>query len=193
VNWPKGELTKVVERGSEPKSQVSLTFHGKAKWDRANRDDLQILGNVLQIRLREVLREDLGGVYGVGAGGGISHWPRTEYVFSVRFGCSPDNVEVLRKKVLEEIAKLQKAGIGADYLDKVRQTYVRGHETDLKDNGFWEDQLEDAYRHGEDPALIVDQAPLLGRISSDNVRAAAQRFLKNDSSVLGVLKPESGK
>ena len=130
VKWPVGMHSKVVERGREPKSQVMLAFHGKERWSRDAENDLQMLGEVLRIRLRETLREELGGVYGVGAGGGLSRRPRQEYTFTVNFGCAPDNVEALKQRVLADIAVLQKDGIGPDYLEKVKQARRRARELD---------------------------------------------------------------
>jgi zinc protease len=192
VRRPKGGQTKVVERGREPKSQVMMSFHGTERWSRDNENDMRALGEVLRIRLREVLREELGGVYGVSAAGGIARRPRPEYSFTVSFGCSPDNVETLRQKVLDEIASLARNGIGADYLDKVKQARRRAHEVDLKENSFWENELEEAYRYGLDPKLIVDVEPLIARISSDRIKAAARRYLRPETLVVGVLKPEAG-
>jgi zinc protease len=192
VRWPRGGQSKTVFKGTEPKSRIMMAFHGPEKWSREKQDDMDILGEVLSIRLREQLREELGGVYGVGAGGGISRRPRQEYTFSVGFGCAPENIEALKKKVLDEIAALQKNGIGADYLDKVKQARRRSHEISLKENGFWEGELQEAYRYGEDPKKMLDIEPFLARVTSERVQASARRYLKPASYVQGVLKPETG-
>ena len=189
VFWPKGVQTKTVLRGSEPKSMVALTFHGDERWSRDADNDMRALGEVLSMRLREVLREDMGGVYGVRAGGAISRRPRQEYTFSVGFGCAPDSVEKLEQSVFSEIKAIQDNGIGADYIAKLKEKRRRAHETDLKENGYWERELVRAYTFGDDPRLIPDIAPELEKISSDRIRAAAKRYL-GKQYVLGVLKPE---
>jgi zinc protease len=191
VRWPRGGQTKTVFKGTEPKSRVVMAFHGPERYSAEKRDDMRILGEVLSIRLREQLREELGGVYGVGAGGGISRRPRQEYTFSVNFGCAPENIETLRKKVLDEIAALQKNGIGADYLEKVKQARRRAHEISLKENTFWERELGQAYAFGEDPKDILEIEPFLARVTSERVQASARRYLKTGSLVQGVLKPET--
>jgi zinc protease len=80
-----------------------------------------MLGEVLSIRLREILREDMGGVYGVGASGGISRRPRQEYSFSVGFGCAPENVEKLKDAVFAEIKNIQGKGVTDEYLHRVKE------------------------------------------------------------------------
>ena len=190
VLWPKGAQTKTVFRGSEPKALVTLTFHGDERWTREAENDMQTLGEVLGMRLREVLREDMGGVYGVRAAGSLSRRPRQQYVFNVSFGCSPDSAEKLQQAVFDEIKSVQDKGIDATYLAKAKEKRRRAHELELKENGFWERELVRAYTFGDNPRLIPDIAPELERITSDRVRAAAKKYLGKEY-VLGVLKPEN--
>jgi zinc protease len=189
VFWPKGVKTKTVALGSEPKAQVTITFHGTEKWSRDTENDMKLLGEVLRLRLREVLREDMGGVYGVRAGGSISRRPRPQYTFNVSFGCSPDNVEKLKEAVFAEIRALKTAGVPDSYLTKIKEARRRAHEIELKENSFWERELVRAYQFGDDPRLIPEITSMLERISSERARAAAQKYLSDKQYVLGVLEP----
>jgi zinc protease len=189
VQRPKGVAKKAVAAGAEPKARVSLTFHGKETWSRDVENDMRMLGAVLRIRLREILREDLGGVYGVSVGGGVARRPRPEFTFGVSFGCAPENVEKLERAAFDEIKALQAHGIGADYLAKVKELWRREHETSLKENGFWVGELARAYTYGDDPRLIVDFDALVDKVSSDRVRAAAKKYLAPTQYVLGELRP----
>jgi zinc protease len=192
IKHPKGVTKKVVTRGQEPKSQVVLVFHGDQKWTREAALDVRTLGDVLNIRLREVLREDMGGVYGVGVWGGLSRSPRQERTFYVQFGCAPENVEKLKKAVFDEVAKIKKSGIGDTYLEKVRKGRVRSRETDLLRNGSWAGWIGDADRYGDDLSTVLDLEAELARISSANVQAAAKKFVDAKQYVFGVLVPETG-
>jgi zinc protease len=184
-----GAAKKAVNKGSEPKSSVTLTFHGEAKWSRDAENDVKMLGEVLRIRLREVLREDMGGVYGVSAGGGISRRPRQEYGFSIAFGCAPENIEKLEKAVWDEIKAIEDKGIGDDYISKVKELRRRAHETSVKENGYWSRELAQAYTYGDDPRLILDFDSLVEKVSSARVQAAAKTYLRNDQYILGELRP----
>jgi zinc protease len=55
-----------VKKGVEPKSEVNLTFTGSERWTREEDHLLESLIEALGIRLREVLREGMSGVYNVG-------------------------------------------------------------------------------------------------------------------------------
>ena len=150
-----------------------------------------ILGDILSTRLREVLREDLGGVYGVGAGGRLSRSPRQERVFSIQFGCDPSRVDELLAAVRKEIAAISKDGIGADYVDKTKQKWLRQREVSMRQNGFWADWLESAYRFGDDPTLVLDPAPVLARMTPEHVKAAARKYLDGKQQFQAVMLPET--
>ena len=186
---PHGVAKKTVARGSEPKSFVSLMFHGNEKWSRDADNDMAMLGEVLRIRLREVLREDMGGVYGVSASGVVTRRPKQQYVFTVGFGCAPDNIAKLEKAVWDEIKALQSGGIGEDYIAKVKQLRRRAHETSSRDNGYWLRELEQAYTFGDDPRRILEFDAMVDKVTSDRVRAAAKRYLTSTQYILGELRP----
>jgi zinc protease len=187
--FPPGVKTKTFLAGREPKSFVELYFHGSERWSRENENDMRALVEVLRIRLREVLREDMGGVYGVQLSGSNARRPRQEFVVRISFGCAPDNVDKLEQAVWGEIKALKEKGPGADYIVKVKEARRRSHEVALRDNGFWLRELTHAYDYGDDPLLIPDITSELEGIRAERVEAAAKRYLTTSQYVLGVLRP----
>ncbi len=190
VKYPTGRVTKQVEAGSEPKSFVYLAFHGADRWSLDGARDARILAMVLRIRLREVLREDMGGVYGVQVNGEVSREPKQRRNFTILFGCDPNNVGALKDAVFAEVAKIGKDGIGEDYLDKVREQIRRGHEVELKNNGYWLGVLTDAYYFGDDPRATMDVDATVARVTAAHVKASARRFFDDKQLVFGVLRPK---
>ncbi len=184
-----GVVKKTWNIGTEPKARVSVAFMGDEKWSRDKERDMFILSSVSSIRLREILREDMGGDYGVGAGGYLSRSPHQERTFSVQFGCAPDAVDKLLKAAFDELAVISTKGVSADYLDKVKQTYLRERETSMKTNGFWIDWLSSSYRFKEDPTIIMDSTKVVARMTSANVQASAKRYIDSKSYYQAVLLP----
>jgi zinc protease len=184
-----GVVKKVWNLGQEPRAHVHLLFHGDETWSRDKDRDGFIVDQILEIRLREILREDKGGVYGVGVGGQITRRPHQERDFSISFGCDPTRVDELVKATFDEIAQLQQHGIGDDYLEKVRQTFTRERETQLRSNAFWLGWLASAYNYGDDPTLVLDPSKMLARMTSDNVKAAARRYYDAKQYFEPILMP----
>jgi zinc protease len=187
-----GVVKKTFKLATEPKATVQLEFHGPYKWTRDDDRDIGILGQILSIKLRESLREDKGGVYGVGAFGRISRSPYQERSFGIRFGCDPTRVDELVKAAFDEASKLAKDGPDVATLDGIKQTFLRSREVELKTNRFWVSWLASAYKYGDDPALVLDTAPMVARMKADLIKAAAKRFLDAKQYYQAVMLPEGG-
>ena len=184
-----GVVKKTWTAGQAPRASVRLDFHADETWTRDKDRDVYILGQVLSNRLREDLREDKSGVYGVGANGFIARSPHQERTFSVQFGCDPKRVDELVTAVLDDVAKVAKDGVKDDELEKVRQTFTRQRETELRTNRFWTGWLDTAARYGDDPTIVLDLTGMLGRVTSKNVQASAKHYLDTKAYFEAVLLP----
>jgi zinc protease len=187
---PIGGVQKfTVARGQEPKSQVRMTFNGAAPFSRVEEHRLESLGEALSIRLREVLREELGGTYTVGAGGHLIRQPRQLFRSEVHFTCAPENVTKLVDAVKTEIAAAKAKGPAPEYTEKVKIAQSRSLEEALRSNGYWMGELVDHARYGEDPRLILEQKKLIDALDSKGMQEAAKRYFPDDRVLLGVLEP----
>lgn len=188
---PPTEVVNVrVEKGIEPKSQVEIVFTGPADFTREGRHDLGALSTVLETRLREVLREDMGAVYGVSVDGDLSRRPWPSYEVSISFGCAPEKVDNLVKAVFAEISSIQTNGVAEPYINQVREAERRSREINLSDNQFWLSALELYYTEQLDPKDILKFDELIATITSDRMRDTARRYLDTSRYALGVLAPE---
>src|ERR1044071_8935619 len=89
----------------------------------------------------------------------------------------------------DEIAAVQKSGIGDDILEKVKQTFTREREVQLRNNQFWLQWLYAAYTYGDDPTLVLDPSKMIARMTPANVRAAAKHSLDPKQFFEPVLLP----
>jgi zinc protease len=191
VRYPEKVVSFEVKKGVEPKSQFRVTFQGPADWSRQNDHEMDSMTSALRIRLREVLREDMGGVYGVSVFGGISRQPRQTYSVAISFTCSPEHVESLKNAVFDVIAAFQKGDVPQAIVEKVKEQQIRSAETDLKENGFWLGELTASYRYRTDPKLIPVYDDLVKTVSAEGIAAASRRYADTSRYVLGVLNPEN--
>lgn len=200
IKRPAGIVQKTVRKGSEPKSRVQISFGGKFEWNQANRLALGAMKDVLNIRLREVLREDMGGVYGVGVSAPSWQHPQSRYSCTIQFGCSPDRVDELAKAVFAQIDSLQAPPKAGDknrenstftHVNKVKEIRRRQHETDVKENRYWLNLIENAYQAGEDPVQTLQNFETeTSSLSVEMVQQAAARYLDRKNYIKIVLVPE---
>ncbi len=192
IRAPSGVIQKTVVKGIEPKSQVSIIFSGPAEWSMDQRRKLGILTNVLNTRLREILREDLGGTYGVSIIGSLSDRPYESYRITISFGCAPDRVDELIAEVFREVEALKSSPTEEEYLQKARESALRNHEVSLKENGFWLSMLQFYLERGMDASAILEGPDAwIHDISGSDVQAVANRYLNTDRYVQVILIPEN--
>ena len=189
IDPPTGMIEKVVRMGVEPQSRTEIIFAGDGEYSLREDAAIGALADVLDIRLRELLREDLGGTYGVRVSSRLTYRPDEEYSVSISFGSAPERAEELAAVVFEEIERIKTEDPDAETVAKVRETQRRFKETNLRENDYWIDQMRSFDRQGRDYAEIASYDLIEGWSDAD-VRAAAQRYLRLDQYAKFVLLPE---
>ena len=190
LRTPGGVVTRDVRRGTEPKARTVIVFNGPFEWTRQNRYALASLAEVLRMRFRDVLREELGATYDVSVGQSSERDPHPEYQFSIDFGSAPERVDTLRAAVFREIERLKRDGPTADEIEKVREIQRRGEETEIKQNNFWLNALASSARFGSDPRLILRRSELRASLTPTLVRDIARKYLTERRYVQVRLLPE---
>lgn len=190
VRAPAGKLEKTVIRGVERKSQVRMIFSGPFEWSYRNRHEIQSMAGVLRIKLREALREERGGTYGVSVTASTYGRPRPEYRITIGFGCAPDRVNELVQAVVNELDSITTFTVDRGYVAKVQETQRRERETDLRSNRFWLSTLQAYYNYNEEPGQILEYFTLIESLTPDLVRSAARRYLDMNNMVKVVLMPQ---
>jgi len=188
---PAGVVEKVVRRGVEPKAQTAIVFTGALEaWDRPTAQRLASLGSVLEIRLREVLREDLGGTYGVSVGQTASRFPEPRYAVTLTFGAAPERIDSLVTVVFSEIERLKAEGPDSATLAKVQEAQRRDHETRLRENGYWLGEIASALLAGEPPGAFLEYPALVEALTPAAIAETA-RLLDRTRYVRVTLLPQN--
>lgn len=193
IRPPRGVVRKVVRKGLEPRGTVQLVFTGEFDFGRDALARLVDLRDLLQIRLREKLREDLAGTYGVRIDAYGIRDPRPEYRLAISFSADPERLDELVDVVFAEIESIQNTGPLPGEVDKIREMQRRSHEVRLRENQYWIAQLINYDRHGWDLDQIGRPATPPGTPESINaIRDAARRFLDPSNYIRVDLLPELG-
>lgn len=191
VNPPAGPLEKVFRKGVDDKSVVQMIYTGEAAYSRDEARSLAALGELLTIKLLEVLREEKGGVYGVGASGVLNKIPSERYAFVVRFACAPKNVESLVAATTSEIAKIQNGQIDEAEIAKVKEKRLVNIEESFKNNGYWMSAINTELTQ-DVPLLTLDEAKArINHINKADLQKAAHKYLKPKQKLQFVLMPET--
>jgi zinc protease len=192
IRPPSGVVKREVFRGLEPKSETTIHFTGDFDYTRENRFAISSLADLLSIKLRESLREALGGTYGVRVSASPVRDPVPRYSFEVAFSSAPERAEELTRAIFAEIELVKQNGASAADIEKVKEGLRRGHEANLRTNGYWMGQLAGHWRLGTDPQAILTFDTVIETLSSSMLQEAARQWLREDNYVQVRLMPQAG-
>jgi zinc protease len=189
---PERTIEETVRKGIEPQSQTVITFTGSFPYEsQSERTGIQALSMTASTRLRNVMREALGGTYSVNVNAGIDWRPLGAYRLTVSFGSDPQRSAELTRTIFEEIEKLKTEGPTEEEVANTRQALLRSFETNLRQNNFWLNQLVADYARGVEPAASVQTYPAsVEAVTPETIRESARKYFNTERYVRVSLLPE---
>ena len=140
----------------------------------------------LSEELRDKLREDLGGVYGVRVSGNYdTELPEPTYFISISFNAEPERVDELISAVNEIIERFKAQGPKEKTIVAHRTTKYESMKTSMTNsNGFWLSLLSRVYTDGRniDKTSPERLQKMLDDISIEDVRKATQHYFEEAAS-----------
>jgi len=185
-----GAENLVIYKGTDPQSMVGMVMSEKIEWNEKNVLCLNLIKEILNIKLIEVIREKLSGAYSPQMMLQPEQYPQPHYTMMVMFGCSPKTTGKLTKAVFSEIKKIRKRGPTEVDLKKGQEAMIRARETNLEKNDFWLNKLESLYYNHDAPDAIIRYKEKVNGITMDDLKQVAATYLNPDHYVRMVLMPE---
>jgi zinc protease len=193
--FPPGKTPVTVRKGLEEQGQAILFFGGQnppplTTDTEVERAVVGAMANLVEIRLREVLREQLGGTYGVGASAAVATFPSRRFQSVVQFGMEPKQADVLVEALIAELGVLQRTAASTADMQKVREGFVRDQETARKTSAFWHAALVRHAAMGEVSAAVAGEQAVLSLLTPEVMRRLVGQYFPLDTYVRAVLLPE---
>ena len=189
LRFPKGIVSDNLAMGIDPKSQVFLGFGGNTKSETYDPELFGFLGQLLDIRLREVVREDMSGSYGVSVNTNYVCYPSPYFELSISFGCEPGRETELANAVIATIKEIQNAPVADTYVTKLKENFRRSREESLRTNQFWLNRIIDSDQRHLPLASIADTETVAAMITGDKLQSLAKQYLDTTNYVKAYLGP----
>jgi len=173
-----------IYKGEGDRSVVQLVFRGPFEPSLQNEVRLSALELLLNIRLREVIREERGGSYSPYATTSSWEHPEAGYEVGVNFTTDPKRVAELLPVAYALVDELRTTPTSDVNLTKVKEQMVRSHELAVRDNGYWQDVLG---RGADDPARLSDPTAFADAVDALTV-ADLQQTARQHLNTAGVLQ-----
>jgi zinc protease len=190
MTFPKGIERALVTKGKEPASQNAIAFFADTGLNELEMHRARAASTLVGMRLRDILREQLGGTYGVGVNYGNTAPQKGYGTMTVSFGSAPDRVETLQRAVLDEVTRLRTEGPSADDLQKVQEMERRELETSATQNQYWLGSLQTVHMLGWDAATIARRVERTNALTVPILHETIKRYFPLDRYVVVTLKPE---
>ncbi len=191
---PQGIQETNVYKGLEEQTILRLQWDGPFYNPvREERFKLFLLQGVLDIKMREKIREELAGSYSPSVFSRYEQKPSRRYTLGVQYTADPKRVLELIPPTFEVLYDVRDNGPDEDTLLKAKEQVKRGLEEALQTNSYWQYVLGFFYvlNPNEDPLTIVNYVDLVDAISAKDVQEMAQRFIVPDRYTEVILYPEA--
>lgn len=194
IKFPATVERATIEKGREPKSETVISFFADPPGnDPMEQERALAATDVLEIALRDILREALGQTYTVSVDLAQGLPQRGGGHVEISFGAAPDNIEKMSARVLQEVQRLQKEGPTEDLVNRAKETARRNYETQLRQNDYWLRRFQAVQMWGQDPAMIARRLDRINAVTPAGVQEAFKKYFPADRMTVVTLAPAPGK
>jgi zinc protease len=192
IRAPRGVIERTIQKGIAPRSEVAIVFSGPFDYDDTNLLALRTMTLLLQSRLNDSIREELGGTYSITADWSASKLPRPEYRVRIEWTCDPARTASLIQRVMQEVQAVRDTLLSPDRMLRVRDILAKEYDRNGQENGYWLNQIARKYADGDGPkvATIMDVPQQIAGLTGYQVQFAARKYLDLDNYVRVTVMPE---
>lgn len=174
----------------DPKATVNIAYKKEMPFSNENGIFIDALGDILQLRILETVRESEGGAYSPRASASFFREPKSQAYVSVSFDCNPDLADKMVEIVQAELQKMAKGMINENDLNKTRTNFIKEREQSKDKNAYDMQLLMAFYRYGDnmnDPKNFED---IVNNMSKEDIQQMAKQVLIGGKSYEVVFKPK---
>ena len=192
IRTPVKSAVLEVKKGAEPKSLVLMSFSGNAPVSDIEQIRLQILIEVMNLRIMDVLREKKTLIYSGGMNGALAYVPYEQFSVRAVLPGAPQNVNAIVAAMEQEIRTLQATGPTPSEMAKVMTNWFSVHAKQEQDNEYWLEQLQNRTLYKKPIASALSRPMLAMSITPRDIQKAANDYLPLNNYVRAVLSPAAG-
>ena len=190
AEWVSDKITEDVYLAMEdPKSTVNILYKKEIPYTVENAIYANVLGDILQLRITETVRETEGGAYSPRANAHLIREPKSELNVSFKFDCNPELADKLVGIVNTELQKIADGNIKEEDLNKTRSNLLKERTQSIDKNAYDMRLLTSFFRYDlniNDPKNFEN---IVNKVSIKNIQDMASQVLNEGESYRVVFKP----
>jgi len=191
----RGSFTHKFERNGIEKAKVALNWAGYQEWNKEKDAAFRVLQNVLELNLRDLLREKMGEVYQVKVIGGFDTQNIPYYSLAIEFECASEKAEYLADIVSAVTEDYCEGLVEEHYLAAAKEILLKQRENELNRNIFWLRRIAEVVsgQRSDEDILMDDYKAILENIGKDQLKNAASHYFKSEHFSRIIMLPPPAK
>ena len=190
-NIREGEFTnRFLRKMQEPQTAMIQYLQAPIENTLKNDATADVLGQVLTMRLLEIVREDMGAAYTISASCGLAKISDGSCRVNIQI-YAPVKPEMCDSALLvidQELQKVAREGAEDKYISKVKEYLLKTYTENERKNPTWISYIEDYYRDNIDG--YTDYQQTVQAITSDDLAALARKVLEARNHITVIMLPE---
>ena len=184
-------LRTVYHRGEADQAIVRLSWPTTDDSDLAETLKLELLDRVLRLKMQEKLREELGKSYSPSTSSSPSRNYPGYGTFNLATSVDVAEVEATRAAIRELLTEIRTNAVTDDTLDRAREPLLEQYANMLKSLGGWLSLADRAQSESDRLSRFLDAPDALRAITPADVRAVAEKYLRDETGVEVLVLPET--
>ena len=190
-NIREGQYTTRFQRKmQEPQTAMILYLQSPIKNTLKNQVVADVLGQVLTMRLIEIVREEMGAAYSVNASCGINKISDGSCRTNIQIYApvKPEMCDSALLVINQELQKIARDGAEDKYISKVKEYLLKTYTENERKNGTWLSYIEEQDRDQLD--TYTNYQPTVQAVTSDDIAALAKQILEAKNCITVIMLPE---
>lgn len=180
----------ITHSGERDQALVRMVWPTTDDSDLAEALRLNLLARVVQIRLQEKLREELGQAYSPSARSSPSRVWRDYGTLSLNVAVEQAQLDAARGAIAELLEALRAGEIDEDIVDRARQPLLESYDNLLKSLGGWLTLADRAQSEAERLDRYFAAPGILQSLTARDITAAAKHYLAPGEAVELLVVPQ---
>ncbi|TYQ00200.1 zinc protease [Tenacibaculum adriaticum] len=187
-------LSKTIDKDiylkmEDPKASVNIVYKKEMPYTLKSAVYTKALGDILQLRVTEMVRESEGGAYSPNANATLVREPKSLAQVSFKFDCNPDLADKLVEIVNNEFQKIAKGNILEDDLNKIKTNFIKEREQSKDKNNYDMQLLKNYYRFDYNMNDTKNFEDIVNKMCDKDIKKMAEQIVKKGNNYEIVFKP----
>ena len=179
-DYVKGEQEFLKHFNTTNIADISMKYRSQMPYTLHNTSVVTVMKDILKVRLRNLIREEKSGTYGVGVDCRLTPEIKSKAECEIRFSSDPERSDELIANIVESVEQFKKEGPSEQELKNVKTEYAVFYKRAKENNNFWAAVILESAKSGIEIEKYLSLAKDIESVTAKEVEDAAKTLLGKD-------------